>query len=151
MPVVYTGPIDDYFACEFGHLNWRTLELEFEILPVEDFQGTSVMNYADLDFPYTRIHEFKHLHPERKYERMGTIIAKEYSRMAKRADEPYYPVNLERDKAILAKYKELSELEKSVWFGGRLGSYKYLDMHMAIGSALTLFENEIKPFFRRKS
>ena len=150
IPVVYTGAIDSYFEYEHGELNWRTLDFETEKLETDDFQGTSVVNFADLDVPYTRIHEYKHLHPERSYSKIGTIISREYSRMASRSDEPYYPVNLEKDREILGIYKQLSKQELDVWFGGRLGSYKYLDMHMAIGAALTLFENEIKPFFRKK-
>ena len=147
IPIIYTGAIDSYFGYEHGELNWRTLDFETEKLDIEDYQGTSVVNFADASVPFTRIHEYKHLHPERKYSEVGTIISKEYSRMASQSDEPYYPVNLEKDREILGSYKELSKREKNVWFGGRLGSYKYLDMHMAIGAALTLFENDIKPFF----
>jgi len=148
IPIVYTGPLDSYFTYEFGELGWRTLDFQLEILDVPDFQGTSVVNYSDLDVPYTRIHEYRHLHPERNYIPNATVIAKEFSYFAKKGDEPYYPINLITDRAKLAKYKELAKLEKDVWFGGRLGSYKYLDMHMAIGGALTLFENEILPFFK---
>jgi UDP-galactopyranose mutase len=148
VPVVYTGAIDSYFECAHGELNWRTLDFETVKLEIDDFQGTSVVNFADLNVPYTRIHEYKHLHPERTYANSGTIIAKEYSRMATSLDEPYYPVNLEKDREILSVYKNLSKAENAVWFGGRLGSYKYLDMHMAIGSALTLFDKKIYPFFK---
>jgi len=147
VPVVYTGPIDRYFNYEFGELGWRTLDFESEVLEVGDFQGTSVMNYADVSVPFTRIHEYRHLHPERKYQNEMTYISREYSRFANFNDEPYYPINTEHDRQTLSKYRELIKREVNVWFGGRLGSYRYLDMHMAIASALTAFENEITPVF----
>ena len=147
VPVVYTGPIDKYFNYEFGELGWRTLDFESEVISVGDFQGTSVMNYADLNVPFTRIHEYRHLHPERNYQDEMTYISREYSRFASVNDEPYYPINTEGDRETLSKYRDLIKGEANVWFGGRLGSYKYLDMHMAIASALTIFENEIEPAF----
>lgn len=147
IPVVYTGPIDRYFEYCFGALTWRTLEFEEEVLPIDDFQGTPVMNFADLDVPYTRIHEFKHFHPERIYTANATVIAREFSRFASPEDEPYYPVNTRTDHALLLQYRDRSDREPGVYFGGRLGTYKYLDMHMAIASALSLFENKIKPLF----
>ena len=143
--IIYTGPIDKYFSYKFGELTWRTLDFELNIEKVNDFQGNSVINYADLDVPYTRIHEFKHLHPERSYQTSTTLIMKEFSRFATRDDEPYYPVNSVDDRKKLNKYRELIPNEKNVYFGGRLGSYQYLDMHMAIASALSMFENEIFP------
>ena len=143
VPTVYTGPIDRYFDYSEGELSWRTLDFDVEVLSVDDFQGTAQMNYADEDVPFTRIHEFKHLHPERKYSKGKTVIMREFSRFAERADEPYYPINKPRDRAILEKYRERIRAEKDVFFGGRLGSYQYLDMHMAIASALTAWENEI--------
>jgi UDP-galactopyranose mutase len=143
VPVVYTGPIDRYFDYEFGELGWRTLDFESEIVATGDYQGTSVVNYSDLDVPFTRIHEYRHLHPERDYQNESTYISREYSRFASRSDEPYYPVNTDTDRAKLTKYRILIDNEKDVWFGGRLGSYQYLDMHMAIASALTTFENQI--------
>ena len=105
------------------------------------------MNYADTTVPFTRIHEYRHLHPERDYQNEMTYISREYSRFAAIADEPYYPINTENDREILSKYRELIRGESNVWFGGRLGSYKYLDMHMAIASALTAFDNEIEKVF----
>jgi UDP-galactopyranose mutase len=147
VPVVYTGPIDRYFNYEFGELGWRTLDFESEVIAVGDFQGTSVMNYADVNVPFTRIHEYRHLHPERAYQDEMTYISREYSRFARIDDEPYYPINTEGDRETLSKYRDLIKGETNVWFGGRLGSYKYLDMHMAIASALTAFENEIEPAF----
>jgi UDP-galactopyranose mutase len=147
--VIYTGPIDRYFEFRHGELSWRTLDFELESLDVDDYQGTSVMNYADMPPSYTRIHEFKHLHPERKYPDGKTIIAREFSRKAEKSDEPYYPINSEPDRQKLVRYREEIAKEKQVLFGGRLGSYQYLDMHMAIASALTMFDNEIVPFFDR--
>jgi UDP-galactopyranose mutase len=141
--LIYTGAIDQYFEFEFGPLTWRTLDFDFEILNVDDFQGTSVMNYADLDDAFTRIHEFKHLHPERVHVENKTIIAREYSRFAAHGDEPYYPVNTAQDRMKLLKYRQLAKGSPNVLFGGRLGSYKYLDMHMAVASALQLFNNRI--------
>ncbi len=147
IPVVYTGPIDRYFDYSEGELSWRTLDFEQEVLAIEDFQGTSVMNYADLDVPYTRVHEFRHFHPERDYDRDRTVIMREFSRFARAEDEPYYPVNTPEDRARLLAYRELAAAEPSVFFGGRLGTYQYLDMHMAIGSALSMFENKLRPLF----
>ncbi|KAF5299534.1 hypothetical protein FQR65_LT19504 [Abscondita terminalis] len=143
VPVVYTGPVDRYFDYSEGELAWRTLDFELEVLPVGDFQGTSVMNYAGSDVPYTRIHEFRHFHPEREYPSDKTVIMREYSRFANREDEPYYPVNTPEDRERLLRYRELIEQEPKVFFGGRLGTYQYLDMHMAIGSALTMWNNKL--------
>ncbi|RIJ52547.1 UDP-galactopyranose mutase [Clavibacter lycopersici] len=145
VPVVYTGAIDRYFDYAEGALSWRTLDFEREVLPVKDHQGTPVMNYADADVPYTRIHEFRHFHPERDYPEDKTVIMREYSRFAEREDEPYYPVNTPDDRQGLLRYRELAAAEEGVFFGGRLGTYQYLDMHMAIGSALTMYENVLKP------
>ncbi|MBE7954057.1 UDP-galactopyranose mutase [Microbacterium oxydans] len=145
LPVVYTGPVDRYFDYAEGALSWRTLDFEQEVLSVGDFQGTSVMNYPDMDVPYTRIHEFKHFHPERKdvYAQDKTVIMREFSRFAERDDEPYYPVNTPSDRDGLLAYRELTKGETDVHFGGRLGTYQYLDMHMAIGSALSMWNNEL--------
>ena len=144
LPVVYTGPLDRYFDYTHGHLAWRTLDFATEVLPIGDFQGTSVMNYADEDVPFTRIHEFRHLHPERDYTRDATIITREVSRAATATDEPYYPVNGTSDRARLAEYRELAKAEEGVTFGGRLGTYRYLDMHMAIASALTAYDTTVR-------
>jgi UDP-galactopyranose mutase len=150
VPLIYTGPIDRYFDFKLGELSWRTLDFESEIMPTGDFQGTSVMNYADGTVPFTRIHEFRHLHPERAYQKEKTIIFREYSRFAQKKDEPYYPVNTAQDKELFATYRQLAQQEKNVIFGGRLGTYRYLDMHQAIGAALKLFENKLKPYFTEK-
>ena len=147
IPIVYTGPVDAYFGYQEGELSWRTLDFEREVVGTGDYQGTSVMNYPDEDVPFTRIHEFRHFHPEREYPSDRTVIMREYSRFADKGDEPYYPVNTAEDREKLLKYRELAKREPMVMFGGRLGTYKYLDMHMAIGSALSMFENKLKPHF----
>ena len=147
LPVVYTGAIDRYFDYAAGGLSWRTLDFEREVLPIDDFQGCPVMNYADDDVPFTRIHEFRHFHPERHYPTNATVIMREYSRFATGDDEPYYPVNTPQDRARLLRYRELAAAEPSVLFGGRLGTYRYLDMHMAIGAALSLFDSRLVPLF----
>ncbi|MGP9724518.1 UDP-galactopyranose mutase [Corynebacterium sp. AOP40-9SA-29] len=148
-PVVYTGPLDLYFNYSEGHLGWRTLDFETEVLDTGDFQGTPVMNYNDADVPFTRIHEFRHFHPERKnYPADKTVIMKEFSRFAEGDDEPYYPINTPEDREKLLRYRELADTETSdnnVFFGGRLGTYQYLDMHMAIGAALSMFDNKVSP------
>lgn len=145
IPIVYTGPVDRYFDFAEGELSWRTLDFEEEVLDVADHQGTSVMNYADADIPYTRVHEFKHFHPERESEFNAphTVIMREYSRFATRLDEPYYPVNTPQDRSGLLAYRALQKEEPDVHFGGRLGTYQYLDMHMAIASALSLWSNTL--------
>lgn len=148
VPIVYTGPVDEYFGRSEGELSWRTLDFEREVVPTGDFQGTPVMNYPDEDVPFTRIHEFRHFHPERDYPDDRSVIMREYSRFAETGDEPYYPVNTAEDREKLLKYRDLARKEPMVLFGGRLGTYKYLDMHMAIGSALSMFENKLKPHFR---
>ena len=145
LPIVYTGPVDRFFDHAEGALSWRTLDFEQEVLEVGDYQGTPVMNYADADVPYTRIHEFRHFHPERedRYPRDRTVIMREFSRFASNEDEPYYPVNRLEDRARLLAYRELARDEKQVLFGGRLGTYQYLDMHMAIGAALSMWKNQL--------
>lgn len=143
VPVVYTGPVDRYFDVAAGELSWRTLDFEREVLPVGDFQGTPVMNYADADVPYTRILEFRHFHPERDHPRDATVIVREYSRAAGRDDEPYYPINSTHDRERLRDYRDLMAGERGVVFGGRLGTYQYLDMHMAIASALTMVDHAL--------
>jgi UDP-galactopyranose mutase len=150
-PVVYTGPLDRYFDYTDGRLGWRTLDFEVEVVPTGDFQGTAVMNYNDLDVPYTRIHEFRHFHPERDYPTDKTVIMREFSRFASDDDEPYYPINTEADRALLAAYRDRARAETAsakVLFGGRLGTYQYLDMHMAIASALNMYDNVLVPHLR---
>ena len=149
-PVVYTGPLDRYFDFAEGDLGWRTLDFDLEVKDTGDFQGTPVMNYNDPDVDYTRIHEFRHFHPERDYQTDKTVIMKEYSRFAEKGDEPYYPINTPEDRDRLKAYRERAAKEareNKVLFGGRLGTYQYLDMHMAIGAALSMFDNKIAPYF----
>ncbi|MDO5662435.1 MAG: UDP-galactopyranose mutase [Brachybacterium sp.] len=148
LPVVYTGPVDRYFDFAHGDLGWRTIDLETEHPDTGDFQGTSVMNYADAEVPYTRIIEPRHFHPERNYPKDRTVIQREYSRFAERGDEPYYPVNSTGDREALMAYRELAENEPRTLFGGRLGTYQYLDMHMAIGSALSMADNKLADLLR---
>ena len=110
------------------------------------------MNYADQDVPFTRIIEFRHFHPERDwYPKDKTVIMREYSRFASRGDEPYYPINTAQDRARLLAYRQMAAAEPGVFFGGRLGTYQYLDMHMAIGSALSMYENKLRPLFDRSA
>jgi len=147
--VVFTGPIDRYFDYRAGELNWRTIDFEKEVLPVGDFQGTAVMNYSDEAVPYTRILEFRHFNPERQYPDDKTVIVREYSRFAGRNDEPYYPIDTSDDKKIYLAYKKLAEAETNIIFGGRLGTYRYLDMHQAIAAAIKTFETDITPRLSR--
>ena len=147
---IYTGPIDQFYDYQFGELSWRSLKLDKEVVNVHDFQGCPVMNYNDLEPKFTRIHEFKHFHPERAddvakwpgyapdYNK--TVIVREYSKAWQQGDEPYYPINTTKDKAKLAKYQDLAQADKSkqIYFGGRLGEYAYYDMDKSFASALKL-------------
>ena len=142
--IIFTGPVDRYFGYRFGRLGWRTLDFEKEVCPIGDFQGTTVMNYAEETIPFTRIHEFRHYHEERCYPQDRTMIYREYSRTCGEADDPYYPVNTVRDREMLARYQELVRGEKRVIFGGRLGSYQYLDMDKSIAAALTTYREQIR-------
>jgi UDP-galactopyranose mutase len=144
VPIVYTGPVDRYFDYAEGELGWRTLDFEQEVLDVGDFQGTSVMNYADADVPYTRIHEFKHFHPERadRYPTDKTVIMREFSRFAN-ATTSRTTRSTRRRTARAARLPRAGQGRADVHFGGRLGTYQYLDMHMAIGSALSMWNNQL--------
>ena len=104
------------------------------------------MNYADAEVPFTRIHEFKHLHPERRYAPGKTLIAREFSRAATTKDEPFYPIGTAEDQRIFRAYKDAAQSIENVIFAGRLGTYKYLDMHRAIGAALKCYQNQIRPY-----
>ena len=148
LPIVYTGPIDRYFGFAEGRLGWRTVTFEREVLGIGDFQGAPVINYVDEAEPFTRILEFRHFNPERDYPADRTIIAREYSRFAAKDDEPYYPIDSPADKQTYLRYRARAEAERSVHFGGRLGSYRYWDMHQAIGAALKAFETEVEPMLR---
>jgi UDP-galactopyranose mutase len=140
--LVYTGPIDRFFDHAHGRLHWRSVRFEVEVQDVEDYQGTSVMNYADLDVPFTRIHEPKHLHLERWSRTPRTVVVREYSHVDD--DEPYYPVNFADDKEKLARYQAMQDQHPSVIFGGRLAQYRYFDMHQVIGSALKTASDELR-------
>jgi UDP-galactopyranose mutase len=137
--LIYTGHIDRFFDYSLGRLKWRSVRFEIERLEIDDFQGISVMNYADEDVAFTRIHEPKHLHREKKHKDDSTVVIREYSFHDN--DDPYYPVNSDSDKQLLAKYKLLAEKESKVIFGGRLAEYKYYDMHHTIEAALVKFED----------
>jgi UDP-galactopyranose mutase len=140
VPVFYSGPIDRLFGYRFGELPWRSLAFERETLDVADFQGTSVVNYTEAEIPYTRIHEFKHYHPEDKAVMScgKTIIMREYPRAWKPGDEPYYPVNDSVSQALLEKYREEAGKIKGLAVGGRLGEYRYYDMDQSIAKALEI-------------
>lgn len=135
--VIYTGPIDKLFDYKHGNLEWRSIRLEREELEHEDFQGTSVMNFADENIPYTRIHEPKHLHPERNYEPKNTVIFKEYP---ENNGEEFYPVKDEKNLEIYQKYVELAAQDSSLILGGRLATYQYYDMDQVIAQALNTFK-----------
>lgn len=136
--MIYTGPVDQFFDYNHGRLGWRSVRFEKEVLDMEDFQGTSVMNECDGDIPYTRTHEFKHFTPELSYEK--TVIFREYSYSPKEGDDVYYPIRNDRDLAVRAKYKAESESYPGVVFGGRLGAYAYLDMENTVSTALDKFQ-----------
>jgi UDP-galactopyranose mutase len=138
--VIYSGPIDQFFNYKYGKLEYRTLKFEKEIHPFEDYQGTSVMNYADVEVPFTRIHEPRHLHPERTdYPSDRTMIIKEYSLMDD-GTNPFYPINDERNQRLVMKYRDESRMVRNTIISGRLGEYKYYDMHDTINHALDVFE-----------
>ena len=139
--VVYTGPIDRYFDYCYGYLNWRSVRFEVERLDSSDYQGVSVMNYADEETPYTRIHEPKHFHLERPWNKNATVIVKEFSYID--PDQPYYPVNFASDREMYEKYAALQDQRPNVIFGGRLARYKYYDMHQVIAGALATARKEL--------
>ncbi len=139
--VVYTGAIDAYFGYQLGALEYRSVRFETEVLDMPNFQGNAAVNYTDRETPWTRI-------IEHKWFEFGTqpktVISREYSSEWKVGDEPYYPVNDEKNGQLYQQYKALAEQENRVIFGGRLGEYKYYDMDAVIASALTLCEKELK-------
>lgn len=137
--LVYTGAVDEFFDRRLGALEWRSLRFETETLDIPDFQGNAVVNYNEYEVPYTRIIEHKHFEYGTQDK---TIITREYPAAWKEGDEPYYPINDDKNNALYAKYKELADKEQGVIFGGRLGCYKYYDMHQVIAEALRVaFEN----------
>lgn len=138
--IIFTGPIDEYFDFKLGKLEYRTVTLKTELLDQEDYQGNAVINYTERDVPYTRIIEHKYF--DKNPMQKKTIISREYPSEFKDGDEPYYPVNNERNLSLYQKYFELSKNEKNVFFKGRLGEYQYYDMDDIIFSAL-LFSKQI--------
>ena len=136
--VIYTGEIDRYFDYCFGHLEYRTVRFETELLEgVANFQGNAVINYTDAEIPYTRIIEHKHFEFGQQPD---TVISKEYSTEWKPGDEPYYPVNDEKNSELYKRYKSLADAQTKVLFGGRLAEYRYYDMHQVIENALNLVD-----------
>ncbi len=144
-PIVYSGPVDQFFDYKYGRLEWRSIELERQVCDVSDYQGCSVMNYAGIDVPYTRIHEFKHFHPERPVSN-NTVIFKEYSKIISKTSEPYYPVNTPHNKELLEAYNKEASVLENLWIGGRLGGYRYLDMDDTIREALKLADEILKKY-----
>jgi len=146
--IVFTGMIDEYHNYCYGELEYRSLRFETEVLDEENFQGNAVVNYTEYEVPYTRIIEHKHFEfgCQGGYSKVNpkTVITREYPAATwKHGDEPYYPMNDERNNAVYAKYKELAYQEQKVIFGGRLGMYKYFDMHNVVAEALTCVKNEL--------
>lgn len=136
--VIYTGEIDRFFDYRFGHLEYRTVSFETELLEgIPNYQGNAVVNYTDAETPYTRIIEHKHFEFGQQPD---TVISKEYSKEWKVGDESYYPVNDERNSKLYTQYKALADEQKKVVFGGRLAEYKYYDMHQVIEKALEAAE-----------
>ena len=143
--VVYTGAIDAYFEYKLGYLEYRSVRFENELLDQPNFQGNAAVNYTDRETPWTRIIEHKWFEfgkDDNGNDLPKTVISREYSSEWKPGDEPYYPVNDEKNGALYARYKEMAQDEKKVIFGGRLGEYKYYDMDAVIGSALERAEQE---------
>ena len=138
--IVYTGMIDQFYDYKLGVLEYRSVRFETEELPMENYQGNAVVNYTEREVPYTRIIEHKHFEFGKQ---PTTIISREYSSEWKKGDEPYYPVNNDKNNALYQQYKELADKEHKVIFGGRLGGYKYYDMDNVIAAALEMCEKEL--------
>lgn len=138
--IIYCGPIDEFYDYRLGRLEYRSLRFETEVLPEQNYQGNAVVNYTEREVPYTRIIEHKHFEFG---ERPATVITREYPADWKPGDEPYYPINDERNTALYGRYAELAAEEGKVVFAGRLGGYKYYDMDKAIDAAFDLVEREL--------
>ena len=138
--IVFTGMIDEYYDYCFGELEYRSLRFETEVLDEDNYQGNAVVNYTEYEVPYTRIIEHKHFEYGTQ---LKTVITREYPATWKHGDEPYYPMNDDKNNALYAKYKELADKENKVIFGGRLGMYKYFDMHNVVAEALKCVRNEL--------
>lgn len=138
--IVFTGEIDKFYNYEFGPLEWRAVRFENETLDEENYQGVAVMNYTDAETPFTRIIEHKHFENSVSPK---TIISKEYSSEWKLGDDPYYPINNDKNNELYQKYLERSKQDKNVIFGGRLGTYKYYDMDKVVRAALDTVKAEL--------
>ena len=144
--VIYTGPVDAYFGYREGYLEYRSVRFETEVLEQPNFQGNAAVNYTDRETPWTRIIEHKWFEfgkDANGNDLPKTVISREFSSEWKPGDEPYYPVNDEKNSELYNKYKELAAREENVIFGGRLGEYKYYDMDAVIASALEMSEKEL--------
>ena len=144
--VIYTGPVDAYFDYKLGTLEYRSVRFETELLDKSNFQGNAAVNYTDRETPWTRIIEHKWFEfgkDDNGNDLPKTVISREYSSEWKPGDEPYYPVNDEKNGKLYAEYKKLAEQEEKVIFGGRLGEYKYYDMDAVIDSVLKMCEKEL--------
>ncbi len=145
--VVYTGPIDEYYEYSLGTLEYRSVRFETELLDIPNFQGNAAVNYTDRETPWTRIIEHKWFEfgkDEKGDDLPKTVISREYSSEWKPGDEPYYPVNDEKNGRLYEKYRELANREEKILFGGRLGEYKYYDMDKVIASALSFSETQLR-------
>ena len=145
--VIYTGPIDAYFGYRLGSLEYRSVRFETELLDIPNFQGNAAVNFTDRETPWTRIIEHKWFtfgKDEEGNDLPKTVISREYSSEWKPGDEPYYPVNDEKNAALYAAYRALADREEKVLFGGRLGEYRYYDMDQVIAAALDAAEAELK-------
>ncbi|MDR1360666.1 MAG: UDP-galactopyranose mutase [Deltaproteobacteria bacterium] len=138
--VFHSGPADELFHYSLGALEWRSLRFEYSLEAVADFQGCPVLNQADAEVPFTRTHEFKHLHPERGQQGEKTLIAREYPQSFTPGGDPFYPVNTPANEALLAAYREKLRELPGITLGGRLGGYRYLDMDATIEAALACFD-----------
>ncbi|XEO93600.1 UDP-galactopyranose mutase [Latilactobacillus sakei] len=141
--VIFTGMIDQFFDYQLGELEYRSLRFETEEKDVDNYQGNAVVNYTDAETPYTRIIEHKHFEFG-KGDKNKTIVTKEYPANWSRGDEPYYPINNDKNNRLYKAYRDLAEIEPKVVFGGRLGQYRYYDMHQVIHAALQVVKDELK-------
>ncbi len=139
--IIFTGPIDKFYNYKFGELEYRSLKFETEILDVDNFQGNAVVNYTEYEVPYTRIIEHKHFEFGTQPK---TVITREYPDSWNKEKEAYYPINNEKNNELYLKYKELAKKDENIIFGGRLGQYKYYDMHLVIQEALKCIAEELK-------
>ena len=141
--VIFTGMIDQFFNYQLGELEYRSLRFEMEEMDIDNYQGNAVVNYTDAETPYTRVIEHKHFEFG-KGDKNKTIVTKEYPANWSRGDEPYYPINNDKNNRLYKAYRDLSSTEPKVVFGGRLGQYRYYDMHQVIHAALQVVKDELK-------